>query len=188
MKTVKATINTENISTNQSDILEANNDKLHFPILPYAGPKDNNIIKSMNSNIQRIPPNNVKARITYTGRKLGTKSQIKDLTKNQDGHDLIYYCKCPEPNCNGDCLGKTGKRIIERTAVHSGKDKQSHLLRHALIRNHHVVDLKDLKLIDKNYHGNRYKRKRSEGLYTLIQNSYLPDICTTHAQKRQILF
>ena len=166
METVKATINTENISTNQLDILEANNDKLHFHILPYAGPKESNIIKSMNNNIQRIPPNKVKARITYTGRKLGTKSQIKDLTKTQDGHDLIYYSKCPEPNCNEDCLGKTGKRIIERTAVHSEKDKQSHLLKHSLIRNHPIVDFKDPKLIDKNYHGNRYNRKISEALYS----------------------
>ena len=91
VETVKETTNTKNISTNQLAILEANNDKLHPLILPYAGPKGNNIIKSMNNNIQRILPNNVKTRITYTGRKLGTKFQIKDLTKNQNEHDLIYY-------------------------------------------------------------------------------------------------
>ena len=49
------------------------------------------IIKSMNNSIQQILPNDVKTRITYTGRKLGTKFQIKDLTKNQHEHDLIYY-------------------------------------------------------------------------------------------------
>ena len=43
METVKETINTENISTNQLDILERNNDKLHSLILPYAGLKCNNI-------------------------------------------------------------------------------------------------------------------------------------------------
>ena len=52
METVKETTKIENISTNQLDILEANNDKLHPLILPYAGPKGNNIIKSMNNNIQ----------------------------------------------------------------------------------------------------------------------------------------
>ena len=52
METVKETTNIENISTKQLDILEANNDKLHPLILPYAGPKGNNIIKSMNNNIQ----------------------------------------------------------------------------------------------------------------------------------------
>ena len=92
MKTVKETINTETISTNQLGTLGANNDKLHS-LIPYAGPKGKNIIKSMNNNIQRILPNNVKTRITHTSRKLGM-FQIKDLTKNQHEHDLIYYSKC----------------------------------------------------------------------------------------------
>ena len=128
METVKETTNIENISTNQLDILEANNDKLHSLILPYAGPKDNNIIKSMNNNIQQILPNNGKTRITYTGTKLGTKFQIIDLTKNQyEFNGLIYYSKCPEQNCNEDYLGETGRRLIDRTADQCGKDKQSHL-------------------------------------------------------------
>ena len=41
--------------------------------------------------MQRILHNNVKTRIKYTGRKLSTKFQIKDLTENQQ-HDVIYYC------------------------------------------------------------------------------------------------
>ena len=138
MKTVKETNNRETISTNQLGTLETNNDKLHFLILPYAGPKGKNIFKSMNNNIQRILPNNVKTRITYTGRKLVTKFQIKDLTKNQHEHDLIYYSKCPETNCDKDYLSETGRRLIERAADHCGKDKQSHLLKHALISNHQL--------------------------------------------------
>ena len=165
METVKETINTETISTNQLGTLEANNDKLHSLTLPYAGPKGKNIIKSMNNNIQRILSNNAKTRITYTGRKLGTKFQIKDLTKNQHKHDLIYYSKCPELICDKDYLGETGRIIIERAADNCRNVKQSHLLKHALISNHPVVDLKDLKVIDKNYHGNKYKRKISEALY-----------------------
>ena len=69
METVKESINTEHISTNQLDILEANNDTLHSLILPQAGPKCNNLIKSMDNNIQKILPNNVKTIISYTGRK-----------------------------------------------------------------------------------------------------------------------
>ena len=107
----------------------------------------------------------MKTRITYTGRKLGIKFQIKNLTKNQHKHDLIYYSKCLQPNCYKDYLGETGRRIIERAADHCGKVKQSHLLKHALIGNQPVVDLKDLKIIDKNYHGSKYKRRISEALY-----------------------
>ena len=50
-------------------------------------------------------------------------------------------------------------------ADHCGKDKQSHLLKYVLISNHPVVDLKDLKVIAKNYRGNKYNRKISEVLY-----------------------
>ena len=60
---------------------------------------------------------------------------------------------------------------MEREADHSGKDKQSHLLKHALISNNPVVDLKDHKIIDKNYHEKKYKRKILEALYI---NHYRP--------------
>ena len=43
IETVKETINTETISTNELGTLETNNDKLHSLILPYAGPKGKNI-------------------------------------------------------------------------------------------------------------------------------------------------
>ena len=72
-------------------MLEANNDKLHSLILPHVCPKGNAFIKSMNNDIQRILPSNVKTRIIYTVRKLGTKFQIKDLTKNLHERDLIHY-------------------------------------------------------------------------------------------------
>ena len=108
--------------------------------LNQCGLKGKNIIKSINNNIQRILPNNVKTRIAYTGRKLGTKIQIKDL---------IYYSKCTEPNCDKDYLGETRRRMIERAADHCGKDRQSHLLKYAIFSNHPVVDLKDLKIIVK---------------------------------------
>ena len=133
METVKETNNTETTSANELDTLETNNEKLHSLILPCAGPKGKTIIKSMNNNMQQILPNNVKTRITYTGRKLGTKFQIKDRTKNQHEHDLIYYSKCPKPNCDKDYLGETGRRIIERAADHSGKDNLTYLSMHWLV-------------------------------------------------------
>ena len=97
--------------------------RMYSLILPYAGHKGNTIIKTMNNSLKRILPNNVKTRVTYTGQKLGTKFQNKDKTKDQHKHDLVYYSKCPEPTYNEDYLGETGKRIIERSADHCGKDK-----------------------------------------------------------------
>ena len=82
-ETIKKSINTEN----QLDILEVNNEILHYLILPCAGPQVNNIIKYLNNNIQQILPNNVKTRIAYTGKNFDTKFQIKDLSKNRHEHD-----------------------------------------------------------------------------------------------------
>ena len=118
----------------------------------------------MNSNLKRILPDNVKTRVIYTNKKLCTKFQIKDKTKDQHKHYLVYS-NCPEQTCNEDYLGETGRRIIERSADHSDKDKQSHLLRHALNSNHKRVDLKDFKITDSSYHNNSLKRKVLEALY-----------------------
>ena len=83
---------------------------MYYLILPYAGPKADSIIKTMKNSLKRVLPDNVKTRVTYSGQKLSTKLQIKDKTKDQHKHNLVYYSKCPEPNCNEDYLGKTGKR------------------------------------------------------------------------------
>ena len=139
-------------------------EKMYSLILPYAGPKGNPIIKTMDNSLKRILPDIVRTRATYTGQKLSTKFQIKDRTKDQHKYDLVYYRKCLEPTCSEDYLGETGRRITERSADHCGKDKQSHLLRHALNNNHKTVDLKDFK-IDSSYHNSRFKRKISEALY-----------------------
>ena len=135
-------------------------------ILPYAQPKGNTIIKTINNSLKRIlPPNNVKASVTCTGQKLSTTLQIKDKTKDRHKHDLVYYSKCPKSTCNEDYLSETGRRIIERSADHCSKYKHSHLLRHTLNNNHKTADLKDFKIIDFGYHNNSFKRKISEALY-----------------------
>ena len=142
--------------------------------MPYAGIKGNSIIKTMNNSLKRILPDNVKTRVTYAGQKLSTKFQIKNKTKYQHKHDLVYYGKYPEPTCHEDYLGETG-RIIERSTDHCGKDKQSHLLRHALNNNHKTVDLKDFKIIDSSCRNIRFKRKISKALYI---KQYKPSLKT----------
>ena len=153
--------------------MEQPTEKMYSLIFPLGGPKGNTIIKSMNNSLKHILPDNVKTRVTYTGQKLGTKFQNKDKTKDQHKHNVVYYSKCPEPTCNEDDLDKTERRIIERSADHSGKDKQSHLLRHALNNNCKTVDLKDFKIINSSYHNNRFKRKSSEALYIKQYKPYL---------------
>ena len=102
----------------------------------------------MNRCIKRIVPNDVNTRITYNGHKLNNRFQIKDKTAQIHKYDLVYYIKCPDQSCNQDYLGETGRRIIERTADHSGKDKHSDLFKHACNDNHKHIDLDNIKVID----------------------------------------
>ena len=154
-------------------ILQNNLLKACSLILPYARPKTNTIIKTINNSLKRILPDNVKISVTCTGQKLSTTLQIKDKTKDRHKHDLVYYSKCPKSTCIEDYLGETGRRIIERSADHCGKYKYSHLLRHALHNNHKTADRKGFKIIDSSYHNNRLKRKISEALYIEQYKTYL---------------
>ena len=50
--------------------------------------------------MRRMLPNNVKPRIEFTGRKVGTSFQIKDKTEMKHNHDIVYYNECQEEQCN----------------------------------------------------------------------------------------
>ena len=93
-------------------------------------------------------PNEVNTQITYIGQKLHTSFQIKDKIVQIHKSDLVYYVKCPDQSSNQDYLGETGRKIIERTSDDSGKDKYSHLFKHACNENYKHVDLDNIKVID----------------------------------------
>ena len=64
-----------------------------------------------------------------------------------------------------DYVVETGSRIIEQVANHIRKDKQSHLFKHALTKNHRHADVSNMKLIDSSFHTNKLKGKISEAIY-----------------------
>ena len=119
--------------------------KVHSLLLTFVGPKGTTIVNNFNKTLKSVLPSNVKTRITYTDQKLNCRFQIKEKINEKHKHDLIYYTKCPEASCTEDYLGETGRRIIERVADYAGKYKQSHLLKHVLLRNHRRLDLSNMK-------------------------------------------
>ena len=64
--------------------------------------------------MKRLLPTNVDPRIAYTGTKLGSCFHIKDKTKFEHQHDLVYEVGCPNPTCNMTYIGEVGRRITER--------------------------------------------------------------------------
>ena len=70
----------------------------------------------------------VEPKFIYTRTKLSAKFQIKDKTKDEHKHDLVYYAKCPE--CDESYVGEIGRRLQDRVDEHSGKDSKSNILRY----------------------------------------------------------
>ena len=53
---------------------------------------------------------------------VSSRFQLKDQTKKDHQHNVVYYVKCPNEQCTEDYTGETGRRLIEHVKDHSGKD------------------------------------------------------------------
>ena len=84
-------------SANEND--SSNNEKIHGLMLPYQGDKGSNLLKSMKRYVSKLLPEHTKLEITFTGKKLNSCFLIKDKTKFEHQHDLVFYVKCTEPSC-----------------------------------------------------------------------------------------
>ena len=140
---------TQNMNIERSTInhtTQNKQDKCHLLVLPYAGNKGEKILKSMNKFSSRVLPSNVKILTAYSGTKLSSKFQLKDQTKKDHQHDVVYYEKCPEEQCTENYTGETGRRLVERVKDHRGKDSKSHLFKHSMEAIHKTLTLDDFKI------------------------------------------
>ena len=78
---------------------------------------------------------------------------------------MVYHAKCAEENCNDDYVGETEGRIAERVLDHSGRDKNSHTLKHQIEKKHACPQCENFKVISSEFHNNTKKRKLSEALW-----------------------
>ena len=155
-------------------IKSPSNSKFHTFLLPYNVQKGEHLVRSLRKDIHRTLPENVQARICYTGTKRGTKfNNIKDPVKKSHQHDVVYYAACPEPGCVEDYTGETGRRLNERVIDHNGRDKKSHLYKHSQESNHPCVALSDFKIIGSNFQNQKFKRKIAESLLIREKRSSL---------------
>ena len=167
---------TQNMNIERSTINQTTQneqDKRHLLVLPYAGNKGEKILKSMNKFSTRVLPCNVRTCTAYSGTKLSSRFQLKDQTKKEHQHDIIYYTKCPKEQCTEDYTGETGRRYIECVKDHSGKDSKSHLFKHAKETNHKTVTLDDFKIIGKGYKRSKFRCKLAESLHIKEKHSSL---------------
>ena len=130
----------------------------------------------MKRRISELLPPKVKTQVVYTGKKLSTCFNVKDQSKFEHRHDVVYYADCPNEKCRENYIGESGRRISEIIKDHNGRDLKSHILRHSVESGHANVSYEDFKIIAKNFNNNHWKRKIAESL--LIKEK--PPTLNTH--------
>ena len=86
--------------------------------------------------------------------------------------------------CKSQYTGETRCRIEKRTGQHKGKDKKSHLFRHAQRTKHKKVNTHAFKIIGKGYRSN-FARKISESLFI---KKLKPDLNVQKESYKLLLF
>ena len=135
--------------------------------LPYAGDKGEEIVKKMQKFMKKAvntESKKLQLRTTYKSTRLSTRFNIKDKTKPEHLHNVVYYVPCPNKRCKDDYIGETKRRTEKRSDEHRSKDKKSHVLQHSEKTKHKRVSLKDFKILGKGYRSN-FRRKISESLF-----------------------
>ena len=90
----------------------------------------------MRKRMKTLLPDNFKTDLVFQGKQLNSCFNIKDKTKFPHKYDLVYHAKCTEESCSDDYVGKMARHISERVLDHSGRDKDSHILKHHIEKEH----------------------------------------------------
>ena len=137
----------------------------------------------MSNTLPNVLPDRHVTKTMYTGKKLGSFFSIKDETKRQRQHDLIYYTECSESTCSSkNYIGEVARRLQERVDEHAGKDSKSHMLQHTLQSGHAAVSIDNFKIVKRGFKNHKMKRKISEAL---LIKKYRPSL---NKQENSVLF
>ena len=131
-------------------------------VLPYAGIKGECIGKEINKSIKKAFDNRAVAKVAFKGKRLRSFFSVKDKTKTEHKHNVVYRVKCPD--CPASYVGEAVRRLQERVDDHGGRDKNSHVLKHSNTRGHAKVKMKDFTLLGNNYRTEDH-RKISEAFF-----------------------
>ena len=130
---IKNELEKENVDiTNKPQTNTTDNSETKLQLfLPFSGKQGIQLLSKMKKQLKKRIPSNVKTCITYEGTKLSTQFPVKDRTKFEHRHNVVYFSRCPNATCNDTYVGETDRRIKERIMDHNKRNKSSHLLKHA---------------------------------------------------------
>ena len=79
------------------------------------------------------------------GRRLNSRFQIKDNSKKEHEHNIVYHVNCCQESYENNGIGGSGRRLVERVKDHNGRDNKSHVLKHSIEKRHAEVELSKVK-------------------------------------------
>ena len=74
--------------------------------------------------------------VAYTGKKLSTCFNLKDQSKFEHQHDMVYYADCSNEKYRENYISESVSRISEYIKDHNGRDLKSDILRHSIESRH----------------------------------------------------
>ena len=154
----------------QKDPNPTEEDKITLTLnLPYAGDKGEKVITKLQKYIKNTvnkekKKKKISVNTVYKSMKLSSRFNIKDKTKYEHTHNVVYHAKCPNKKCTSHYGGQTKCRIGKRTSQHRSTDKNSHILKHTKETKHKQVNICDFKILGKGYKSD-FKRRISESLF-----------------------
>ena len=64
--------------------------------------KEHNFYRKWKKQLKKVLFENVKTMVKYQSKKLTIKFPVKDKIDFQHQNNVLYYGKCPKPNCKYD--------------------------------------------------------------------------------------
>ena len=78
----------------------------------------------MKQQLKKSILSNVKTWITYKDTKLSTHFPVKDRTKFEHRHNIVYFSRCPNLTCNKTYVGERERRTKERIMDHNKRGQK----------------------------------------------------------------
>lgn len=128
-------------------------------ILPYKKEQGERALRNINRNVNRHLPEVKKAQVIQAVTKLGSKFNIKDVTKKEHQHGSIYSVKFPLETCEECLIGEIGRKIAERVSEHSGRYKSFDRYKSSIEKDHPAVKILDFEIFSKRFSQKNSKEK-----------------------------
>ena len=162
----KAAAEVDELSNNEDDENEDGKEQkvLLALNLPYVGDKGDKIIRKMQKDLKsklESEDKKICVRTMYRSTKLSTRFNLKDKTKPEDVHNVVYHVTCPNKKCRSTYCGETRRRLGKRIQEHREKDRKSHVRIHT----EHTKRKRVVNPISRSSDRTNFRRKISEALF-----------------------